>query len=202
LAGIVPFNIANICLISAAATSASIDRAKALLTSNPHITVEPVSFERKCDEEYSRLLGVNIVQMMEPERTAIADILSYQRGVALSCTVDDIMELQLPDEVYKLSDQLVAKALNAISEYINQPDKFAAVGQFAIIVSKENSLLGSPNALENKEKVFNALKNWLLKNIVYYKKKIAEEHDFQYIRTLTDSYSSLKCSCTGTLRIT
>jgi len=191
LAGIVPVNMENICLISAAATSASIDRAKALLTNNPRITVEPVSFERKCDEEYSRLLRVNIAQMMEPERSAISDILSYHRGVALTCTVSDLKELHLPVEVYKLSDQLVAKALNAIAEYKNQPDKFAAVGQFALIASRENSLLGSPNAAKTNQMVFEALSDWIQNNIKYYKKKIAEEHDFQYIRTLTDSYASL-----------
>lgn len=191
LAGIVPVNIENICLFSAAATSASIDKAKTLLTKNPSISVEPISFERKCDEEYSRLLGVNIARMMEPERTAISNILSYQRGVALSCSLDDLKDLEIPDVVYKLSDQLVAKALNAISEYKNQPEKFAAVGQFALIVSRENSLINSPTALENEEKVLRELKKWLTQNIIYYKKKIAEEHDFQYFRTLTDSYANL-----------
>lgn len=191
LAGLVPVSIENICLISAAATSASIDKAKALLTNNPRITVEPISFERKCDEDYSRILGVNIAQMMEPERTAISDILSYQRGVALSCSLDDLQGLEIPDIVHKLSDQLVAKALNAISDYKNQPEKFAAVGQFAFIASRDNSLISSPNAIANKEKVFEALKNCVLQNITYYKKKIAEEHDFHYIRTLTDSYANL-----------
>jgi hypothetical protein len=189
--GFVPFSIENICLISAVGTAASIDKAKALFTNNPRIAVEPISFERKCDEEYARQLGVNIAQMMEPERTAISDILNYQRGVALTCNLDDLKKIEIPDEVYKLSDQLVAKALNAISAYKNQPEKFAAVGQFALIASRENSLIYSPNSLENKDKVFEALRKWLIQNIAYYKKKIAEEHDFQYIRTLTDSYANL-----------
>ena len=122
--------------------------------------------------------------MMEPERSAIADILTYNRGVTLSCTVSDIMELQLPEEVFKLSDQLVTKALNAIAEYKNQPDKYAVLAQFAMIACKENSLLSSPNAEENNKKVMAILTDWLKDNIVYYKKMIAKEHDFMYFRTL------------------
>jgi hypothetical protein len=191
LVGLVPNNIENLCMISKNATSVSISKAAGLLTSNPRITTKPLSFERQCDEGYSRLLSANISQMMEPERSAIRNILSCQRGVALSCNFSNIMELQLPEEVHKLSDQLVTKALNAIAEYKNQPDKYAALGQFAMIACNENSLLCSPNAKENRKKVLEALTDWLKNNIRFYKKKIAEEHDLQYFRTLTDCYAEL-----------
>ncbi len=189
---LVPMSIENICVISKFSTSVHIANAKKLYTANPRIAVVPVSIESRCDKEDSpRLLSLNVSQMLEPEGPAIGNILSSQRGAALSCSVSDIMELQITEEVYKLSDQLVKKALNAIAEYQDQPEKFMAIGKFAITVGKFNSLIGSPNSQENNKLIFNALNKWAKNNIKHYKKKIAEEHDLQYIKTLWYLYKNL-----------
>lgn len=70
------------------------------------------------------------------------------------------------------------KALNAIAEYKDQPEKFMAIGKFAITVSRYNCLLGSPNAEENSRIIFNALNTWAKNNIKYTRKKLLKNMIF------------------------
>lgn len=189
LIGLVPRDIESLCVLSKVTGSNSIGDAEKLLSNNPKITTPPISYERKCDDEYSKMLSMNVHAMMEPEGSAIGSVLSNDRIVNLICTSEELTGL--PEIVFKLSDQLVKKALNAIEEYKNQPDKFAALSNFAVNVSRANCLICSPNAEANSKKVFEVLLKYIKSNIIYYKTKISEEHDFLYFRMLTDAYADL-----------
>ncbi len=184
---LMPEDIANLCEKYSGSIIVNIDEAKALLTNNPRISSEPFSFENWCYEPDKRLVSLYVAQLMEPERTAIRNILTDHYGEAFTCNTIN----EPPAIVIDLSDQLVKKALNAIEEYYTQPDKYIVLVNFALTAGKWNSMLGSPNAEQNNQKLFEACADMARNNLSTIKKKIIEEHDYTYFGYIVSVYNDL-----------
>ena len=184
---LLPEDIANLCEKYSGNVIVNIDEAKALLTDNPCINREPFSFENWCYEPDKRLISQFVAQLMEPERTAIRNILTNHYGEAYTC--NNISEP--PAIVIELSDQLVKKALNAIDEYNTQPEKYLVLVNLALSAGKWNSILGSPDAEQNNQQLFAACASMARNNLNIIRKKIIEEHDYTYFGSIVSIYNDL-----------
>lgn len=190
---LLPEDIANLCEQYNENIKTTVNNANALLTNQPRISVEPVSFEFKCDEWNNRLVSLNVAQMMEPERTAIREILQNHYGASYSC--ENLSEP--PTITIELSDQLVKKALRAIEEYKNQAEKYAALTNLALTAGKWNTILGSQNAEKNNQLLKDACIQMAKINLTTYKKKIIEEHDYPYFGSIVALYNDLNILAGG-----
>lgn len=185
-----PSNSPNLCTLWRIQLQLAIQEGEKLLTNQPPLGAEPLSINPKCkkfNKEFIALIDSNVVDMLEPEYSAISKIVNADRLVS-SCHTGDAVNHQFPDVLSKLLLQNVKKALAALGQYQHEPEKFSAVAKMAIAADREYSRISGTGFSAS---LIDALVRYLKNNLDYYRKKIKEEHDFGYIALFYNTYKEI-----------
>lgn len=190
LVAVEPSYSPNLCTLWRIQLQLAIQEGEKLLTNQPPLGAEPLSINPKCkkfDKESIALIDSNVVDMLEPEYSAISKIVNADRLVS-SCHTGDAVDHQFPDVLSKLLLQNVKKALAALGRFQHEPEKFTAVAKMAIEADREYSRMSGTGISAS---LIDALVRYLKNNLDYYRKKIKEEHDFGYIALFHNTYKEI-----------